>query len=145
MIAAELAKPVLAQENNCAIITWIPIARKTTEYCPRWMNSGKIPADSSRDLVWLGKLWKTAALDHAVLKSDSKCSFTSCKLRFFFWFRLAWPSLASLFQNFLKETLINSADEMKHEAHGTTATGTYQQDRRGSKYRATKWFARIVN
>ena len=31
----------------------------------------------------LRTLLKTTALDHAVLKSDSKCSFTACKLRFF--------------------------------------------------------------
>ncbi len=39
---------------------------------------------------------------------------------------------------FAKETLINSACEMKHEAHGTQQPETYQHDRRGREYRATK-------
>jgi cytochrome c-type biogenesis protein CcmH len=37
----------------------------------------------------------TTALDHAALKTDSECSFTARKLRFFAGFRLACSSLAT--------------------------------------------------
>jgi len=58
---------------------------------------------------------KTTALGHAALKIDSKCSFTTRKLRFFADFRLACPSLATFSHGLLPAPLFTLSSGLRAE------------------------------
>ncbi len=85
---------------------------------------------------------KTTALDHAALKagwsaSPVKCSFTTCKLRFFACFRLACSSLATFSWRLPKRLLMSAglALGLLASAHAAIDTFEFASEAERQRYR----------